>query len=171
MFNKLFVTIIFIVVSTLYFTYNNEEYITDKMYLKNGIQSIGVISTNEISLLEKIDPFLMSGYLYSWSLKLSSNNWMQLADDLRWYSFINNTNQKDIILIRSSVYHTWRFDNICEIKLEWFKCMISYLLNIFNIIITIKPRDIKDIVVIREWQKDTLIGTWWSRIDQLLMWP
>jgi hypothetical protein len=65
MLSKLLIGILFVIVSALYFRYNQLEYITDKIFLKNGIETVGIISKDEISLLEKIEPFLISGYLYS----------------------------------------------------------------------------------------------------------
>lgn len=52
--------LLFVVVFFLFLTYHAREYITDDMTLKNGIYTKGIISNNEIYLLENINPSLLS---------------------------------------------------------------------------------------------------------------
>lgn len=144
----------------------------DTLLLKNGIHVTMPILHDEIYLLEQINPSLLSWYMHSGWLALSSNSWVPLEDDIWWYSFIDQKNRSNMLFIRTSVSDTWRIENPFTMTCEWSWCPMSWRLNIFNMIVhDVKPRNITDIIVEQSWQQIIIQWTGWSRLEQVRVWP
>ncbi len=172
MIKRILFVVIVVLVGYLYSTYHDREYITDDKILNNWIYTKGIISNDEIYVLEQIDSSLLSGNIYLGWLELSSNSWVPLEDDMWWYSFIVNNNPNDFLFIRSSVSDTWSIENPFTMTCEWPWCPMPWWLNILNMFIhDVKPIKITDMIVVQADKQIILQWTWWSRIEQVKRWP
>lgn len=168
MFKKIILISIVLLLGFLFSTYHEKKYLTEDLILKNWIQTEGLVTQNDVLLLEHIDASLISGNLYSWWLVLSSNSSAWLEDGIWWYSFVDSENLSTMIFIRASVSHTWRIENPFTMICEWAWCASPWWMNLANQIVhEVKPKKITDIVIEQSGQQTVLQWTWWSWIDKL----